>query len=86
MKHVSEELAQWHSGQIQIQRSWVGLQILAGLVQRKLKNNASVHLLLRVIVARSNREVQHVNKPPGFTLVVGLEVSLLFSTKNLTPL
>ena len=34
----------------------------------------------------SNREVQHVNKSPGFTLVVHLEVAFLFITKSLTSL
>ena len=38
------------------------------------------------VSSQQNREVQHVNKSPGFTLVVGLEVAFLFKTKNFTRL
>ena len=52
---------------------------------KKLKRGDTYKIIN--LVLRFNREVQHVNKSPGFTLVVGLKVAFLFFfTKNLTPL
>ena len=46
------------------------------MLPKKIKNAPKSSLTVR-----PNREIQHVNKSPGFTLVVGLEVAFLFITK-----